>query len=137
MPRKIQSKPSRSTIRSEKEQSYAARMEQCIADSPFSNVERLQNFPLYTPRQDLTNFLVRYEIFKRVLEIQGSIVECGVLRGGGLMAWAQFSAIFEPTNHQRRVVGFDTFSGFPKLSKQDRASESEQARPGGLAVDCL
>jgi hypothetical protein len=135
MPRKIQSKPSRSTIRSEKEQSYAARMEQCIADSPFSNVERLQNFPLYTPRQDLTNFLVRYEIFKRVLEIQGSIVECGVLRGGGLMAWAQFSAIFEPTNHQRRVVGFDTFSGFPKLSKQDRASESEQARPGGLAVD--
>jgi hypothetical protein len=135
MPRKIQSKPSRSTIRSEKEQSYAARMEQCIADSPFSNVERLQNFPLYTPRQDLTNFLVRYEIFKRVLGIQGSIVECGVLRGGGLMAWAQFSAIFEPTNHQRRVVGFDTFSGFPKLSKQDRASESEQARPGGLAVD--
>ena len=98
-------------------------------------MERLQNFRLYTPRQDLTNFLVRYEIFKRVLEIQGSIVECGVLRGGGLMAWAQFSAIFEPTNHQRRVVGFDTFSGFPKLSKQDRASESEQARPGGLAVD--
>jgi len=135
MPRKIQSKQVSSTVRSEKEQSYAVRMEQCIADSPFSNVERLQNFPLYTPRQDLTNFLVRYEIFKRVLEIQGSIVECGVLRGGGLMAWAQFSAIFEPTNHQRRVVGFDTFSGFPKLSKQDRASESEQARPGGLAVD--
>jgi len=135
MARKNQSPQARSTTRSEKEQSYAARMEQCIADSPFSNLERLQNFSLYTPRQDLTNFLVRYEIFKRVLAIQGSIVECGVLRGGGLMAWAQFSAIFEPTNHQRRVVGFDTFSGFPKLAKQDRASESEQARPGGLAVD--
>jgi hypothetical protein len=135
MPRKNKSKQSGSTARSEKEQSYAARMEQCIADSPYSNLERMQNFSLYTPRQDVTNFLVRYEIFKRVLPVQGSIIECGVLRGGGLMAWAQFSAIFEPANHQRRVVGFDTFSGFPKLSKQDRASESDQAQAGGLAVD--
>lgn len=124
-----------STTRSAKELSYAQQMEQCIAASPFSNGERLQNFTLYTPRQDLTNFLIRYEIFKRVLKVQGSIIECGVLRGGGLMAWAQFSAIFEPTNHQRRVVGFDTFSGFPGLSKQDRLSESEHARRGGLAAD--
>jgi hypothetical protein len=135
MPKKSQSRLSGTTTRSEKEQSYAIQMEQCIANSPFSNLERSQNFPIYTPRQDLTNFLVRYEIFQRVLEVQGSIVECGVLRGGGLMAWAHFSAIFEPTNHQRRVVGFDTFSGFPKLSKQDRSSESDQARPGGLAAD--
>jgi len=123
------------TLRSDKEQTFAARMERCIADSPFSNLERLQNFPLYTPRQDLTNFLVRYEIFKRVLNVQGSIIECGVLRGAGLMGWAQFSAIFEPTNHQRRVVGFDTFSGFPKLARQDQSSESSEARPGGLSVD--
>jgi Macrocin-O-methyltransferase (TylF) len=135
MPRRNSSKPGRGTTRSEKEQSYAARMDRCIAESPFSNLERLQSFSLYTPRQDVTNFLVRYEIFKRVLQVQGSIVECGVLRGAGLMAWAQFSAIFEPTNHQRRVVGFDTFSGFPRLSKQDRASESAHARTGGLAVD--
>src|ERR1700675_197534 len=135
MPAKNQSKRSGSTARSEKEDSYAMKMERCIADSPFSNLERLQNFTLYAPRQDLTNFLVRYEIFKRVLGVQGSIIECGVLRGGALMAWAQFSAIFEPTNHQRRVVGFDTFTGFPRLSKQDRSSESDQAHPGGLAAD--
>jgi len=128
-------KPPASNSRSQKEQNYAAAMEQCIAGSPFSNLDRLRNFTLYTPRQDLTNFLVRYEIFKRVLEVQGSIVECGVLHGGGLMAWAQFSAIFEPTNHQRRIIGFDTFSGFPGLAAQDRASESSEARRGGLAVD--
>ena len=135
MPSKKKSKHSASTTRSEKEQSYATRMEQCIADSPFSNLDKLRNFSLYAPRQDLTNFLIRYEIFKRVLQIQGSIIECGVLHGGGLMAWAQFSAICEPTNHQRRIVGFDTFSGFPTLSKPDRSSESPHARSGGLAVD--
>ena len=122
-----------STTRSQKEQSYAEQMETCIAQSPFSHLDRLRNFSLYTPRQDLTTFLVRYEIFKRVLKIQGSIIECGVLHGGGLMSWAEFSAILEPTNHQRRIVGFDTFSGFPKLSANDRLSESQQAR----ARECL
>jgi hypothetical protein len=33
------------------------------------------------------------------------------------------------------VVGFDTFSGFPKLARQDQSSESSEARPGGLSVD--
>jgi Macrocin-O-methyltransferase (TylF) len=128
-------KPPQRTARSEKEQSYADQMKRCISESPYSNADKFRNFCLYAQRQDLTNFLVRYEIFKRVLGIQGSVIECGVLRGGGLMAWAQFSAILEPANHQRRIVGFDTFSGFPELSKQDRKSESKQARPGGLAVD--
>lgn len=128
-------KKASSTSRSEKEQTYAARMERCIEESPFSQLDRLRNFSLYAPRQDVTNFLVRYEIFKRVLPVQGSIIECGVLHGGGLMAWAQFSSIFEPTNHQRRIVGFDTFRGFPALSQQDRSSESAAARAGGLAVD--
>ena len=125
----------RSTARSPKEQNYDARMEQCIANSRFSNLDKLRNFSLFVPRQDLTNFLVRYEIFKRVLPVQGSIIECGVLRGGGLMAWAQFSSIFEPANHQRRIAGFDTFEGFAELSPQDAFSESRQARRGGLAVD--
>src|SRR5579871_258469 len=121
--------------RSEKEKGYAERMERCIADSPYSNLDRLRNFSLYSPRQDVTNFLIRYEIFKRVIGIQGSIIECGVLQGGGLMAWAQFSAILEPTNHQRRIVGFDTFKGFPQLSEQDHASDSREDRLGGLAVE--
>lgn len=133
MPRTKSPRPS--TARSDKEQSYAQQMERCIVESPFSSIEKLRNFSLYAPRQEVTNFLVRYEIFKRVLEIQGSVIECGVLRGGGLMAWAQFSAILEPTNHQRRIAGFDTFSGFPDISKQDRSSESAEAQRGGLAVD--
>ena len=129
------SKSPAGTTRSQKEQGYAAQMEQCIAESPFSQLDRARNFSIYAPRQDVTNFLVRYEIFKRVLPVQGSIIECGVLHGGGLMAWGQFSSIFEPTNHQRRIVGFDTFSGFPKLAKQDQLSEAAEARKGGLAID--
>ena len=31
--------------------------------------------------QNLTRFLVLYEIFKQVLEVKGSIIECGVNHG--------------------------------------------------------
>ncbi|MGA1868163.1 MAG: hypothetical protein ACMUJM_06405 [bacterium] len=33
--------------------------------------------------QDLRKFICRYEIFKKNLHIHGSIIECGVLYGGG------------------------------------------------------
>jgi hypothetical protein len=100
-----------------------------------TTTERLENFAKYVPRQALTQFLYRYELFKRVLNVQGSVVECGVLFGGGLMAWAQLSAILEPMNHQRRIIGFDTFSGFVDVSSQDRKGTSSFLSKGNYAVD--
>jgi len=100
-----------------------------------STTERLENFPKYVPRQVLTPFLYRYEMFKRVLSVQGSVVECGVLFGGGLMAWAQLSAILEPMNHQRRIIGFDTFGGFVGISEEDEKGTSSFLHKGDYAVD--
>src|SRR5258708_9716451 len=81
--------------------------------------QRLQTFPRHVRRQDLARFLVRYEIFKLNLGVHGSIVECGVFAGGSLMTWSHCSTILEPYNHTRRVIGFDTFSGFPHTQEQD------------------
>lgn len=121
--------------RSSKELDYMVELDQHIQSSGFSMLERFMNFPLYVPRQNLTTFLCKYEIFKRVLAIQGSIVECGVLFGGGTLTFAQLSAIFEPTNHQRRVIGFDTFAGHRPMHKEDINSASAEAKEGGFAVD--
>jgi len=81
---------------------------------------RLENFPKYVRRLHLKRFLAMYELFKRVLPVKGSVVECGVFRGFGLMSWAKLSTILEPENLTRRVYGFDTFAGFPSVSVQDR-----------------
>jgi hypothetical protein len=95
--------------------------------------QRLQTFPRHVRRQDLARFLVRYEIFKLNLGIHGSIVECGVFAGGGLMTWSQCSAIMEPYNHTRRVIGFDTFTGFPHIHDKDRrAGKSEHLHVGAF-----
>ena len=95
---------------------------------------RLENFPKYVRRQHLKRFLAMYEIMKLVLPVKGSIVECGVYRGFGLMSWAKLSAILEPENLTRRIYGFDTFEGFPAVSEQD-ASPRETAAKGGLCSD--
>jgi len=103
---------------------YRDALEAYFNQSAGTSVWKLQNFPKYVPRQAMTRFLVRYEIFKQVLPLQGSIVEVGVLDGGSLMAWAQFSAIFEHLNHQRKVIGFDMFGDFPVIGDNDKKGDS-------------
>jgi hypothetical protein len=93
--------------------------------------DKLNNFAKYVRRQDVARFLCRYEIFKRQLHIKGSIVECGVHHGGGLMTWAQISATLEPYNYHRKIIGFDTFAGFPSVAAQD--GPGEYSRVGFLA----
>ena len=80
---------------------------------------RLENFPKYVRRQNLKRFLTLYELFKHILPIKGSIIECGVFKGFGLMSWAKLSAMLEPENLTRRIYGFDTFEGFPSFSEKD------------------
>ncbi len=103
--------------------------------NPFPFETRMENFPKYVRRQNLTRFLALYEIFKRVLPVKGSIVECGVNHGFGFMSWAKFSAIMEPVNLTRRIYGFDTFEGFPSLAEADRAASSSHVKEGDLAAD--
>ena len=80
-------------------------------------------------------YLAKNEIFREILGVHGAIIECGVFLGGGLMTWANFSAIYEPFNHTRRIVGFDTFSGFSGLSAEDGTRSIDFKQPGGLATN--
>lgn len=81
--------------------------------------EKLDGFAKYASRQAIAKFLTKYELFKRILGVNGSIIEGGVLGGAGTLAWAKLSSILEPVNHTRKIFGFDTFSGFPYVSAED------------------
>ena len=96
-------------LRTGAEQEEACRIQTCFDRNPEPWEKKMENFPKYVRRQNLTRFLALYEIFKRVKNVKGSIVECGVFRGFGTMSWSKFSAIMEPTNLMRKVYGFDSF----------------------------
>lgn len=121
-------------LRSEAEKQEAARNRACFERNPESWEVKIENFPKYVRRQNLTRFLALYEIFKRVINVKGSVVECGVNRGFGVMTWAKLSAILEPVNLTRRVYGFDSFAGFPSVSDKDISHSSGAPKTGDLSA---
>jgi hypothetical protein len=124
------------TVRTDKELQYGTQAEAYFSAAVGSLGEKLDNFPKFASRQNLSIFLFKWEIFKQILEVQGSIVECGVRAGGGLFTFAQFSSILEPVNYQRKVIGLDTFEGFPEIEKQDLVTKdhSPHAHVGGFGT---
>lgn len=53
--------------------------------------------------------------------------------GGGIMAFAKLCAGFDFLGFDRKVIGFDTFEGFPHLSTQDQESiENAELKVGGF-----
>ncbi len=80
-----------------------------VMDAPF----------LYMDRILLAESLTRIKLFELIKDVQGSIVVCGVYKGNDLMLYQHLSGIFEPISHHRKIIGFDTFEGFPSVSKKD------------------
>jgi len=124
--------PNRSKL---EEKNYRLALDSFYSGSGGSNFEKLQNFTRHVPTQDIRKFVCRNEIFKKILDIHGSIIDCGIGFGGSLFTWAQLSEVYEPLNHTRNIIGFDTFAGFPKVTQKDENKFSIQSKQGGLTID--
>lgn len=59
------------------------------------------------------NILSHYELYKKIMDLPGAIVECGVFRGGALIQFASFRELLE-TENSRKIIGFDIFGEFPE-----------------------
>lgn len=122
----------------EKEKSYKKSMDDLIRRSidQYGGMNVLDSFSKFTSRQALTRFLAQARIFDQIKHVHGSIIECGVYAGQGLMSWAQLSAIHEPIGGvTREIFGFDTFSGFPSVHEKDIKNTREiKHEKGDLAI---
>ncbi|MFH1642452.1 MAG: TylF/MycF/NovP-related O-methyltransferase [Nanoarchaeota archaeon] len=76
------------------------------------------NFYLGCDNTRLSKILAHYELYKRVLDLPGDIVECGVFKGASFVRFAGFRYLFKnPYFH--KLIGFDTFGKFPHTSFKD------------------
>jgi len=118
-----------------KDHSYYEQLSAYFQSGIGTDLDKLRSFPKYVPVAEINRFLAKNKLFEKILNIHGSIVECGVFMGGGLMTWASLSAIYEPLNHIRKIVGFDTFDGFIEVDEKDKGTiENSAAVRGGLKV---
>ncbi len=75
-------------------------------------------------RQTLARQLYFLELYKQILDVPGVILEFGVEWGAGLVQLMNLRGMFEPYNHTRKLVGFDTFEGFVDLTNNDGTESS-------------
>ena len=67
-------------------------------------------------RVSLSKVLFYNEIVPKISDIPGVIFELGVQWGATTNLLYNLTAIHEPFNFRRKIVGFDTFDGFPETS---------------------
>jgi hypothetical protein len=86
---------------------------------PIPPNELLSNLGLFLNRQSLSRILFMHELYQKILPVHGVVMEFGVRWGQNLALFCSFRGMYEPYNHTRKIVGFDTFSGFPSVTKED------------------
>lgn len=64
------------------------------------------------------NILAHYELYKKIIELPGDIIELGVFKGASLIQFSTFRELLENEN-SRKIIGFDVFGEFPMGKKVD------------------
>lgn len=120
------------SLRHEPEKLQREVLEKLYENTALSIFEMFRCFPVFTPRLNLARFLVHYELFKKTVDLPGSIVDIGVYRGASTFTWAKLCEIFCATDVLKKVYGFDTFSGFVEIRAEDgKEDEAKSVHVGG------
>jgi len=83
------------------------------------DLDNLNETLLFSSRYSITRIIYYNEIYKLILNKPGVIMEFGNEYGGVLALLCKLRGIYEPYNYSRKVIGFDTFSGFTKKLTSD------------------
>jgi len=81
--------------------------------------ELLKNIGLFLNPASLGRILFISHLYKQIITRQGVIAEFGCRYGQNLALFMALRGIYEPYNRLRKIIGFDTFSGFTETHKND------------------
>lgn len=109
-----------------------ARLSELAAAFPADRREGLHQAPLFLLPHVLRRIVFFGEMYERILSVPGVAMEFGVRYGRDMAILDGLRTVYEPLNYSRKIVGFDTFTGFPSVKPQDGANEV--AHTGGLST---
>jgi hypothetical protein len=88
-------------------------------NTPIPQDQILKHLGLFIKRQELSRILMFNELYQKIIDIKGIICEFGVGWGQNLSLFISLRGMYEPYNFSRKIVGFDTFEGFPSVHEKD------------------
>lgn len=90
-----------------------------LRNSGVPDQELLDNLGLYLTRQTLSRINFMQKLYEMIVPVHGVIMEFGVRWGQNMALFSSLRGIHEPYNYNRRIIGFDTFEGFPTTTLED------------------
>ncbi len=90
--------------------------------SPIPNDQVFSNLGLFLSSKDLSRILFMEHIYKKIIDVQGVVFDFGTRWGQNMAIFSALRGLYEPFNRHKKIVGFDTFSGFPRVMKEDGSS---------------
>jgi len=90
---------------------------------PIPDGEIMSNLGLFLNSKNLSRILFMDHLYRQIIDVQGIVIEFGCRWGQNPALMAALRGIYEPFNRHRKIVGFDTFKGFPAISAKDGKSK--------------
>lgn len=103
--------------------------------NPIPEDEKMGNMSLFLNRQLLSRILFLDKMYRQILDVQGVIMEFGVRWGSNMALLSMLRGIYEPYNVYRKIIGFDTFTGFPTIDEKDGNNEMIKIGGHGLTTN--
>lgn len=98
-------------------------IEHIFGEGGIPSQELLGNLGLFISRQSLSRILYMHELYSKIFNVHGVVIEFGVRWGQNMALFENFRGIYEPYNYNRKIIGFDTFEGFVSLDEKDGGGE--------------
>lgn len=123
------------TLASENEKENRGFLKELYLNSPIPDSEKVSQVGLFQKRQELSKVLFLNELYKKVCGVHGVMMEFGCRWGQNLTTLTNLRGIYEPYNYNRKIIGFDTFEGFPSIHKKDGTDKSIEVRAFGVTEE--
>ncbi len=90
------------------------RMAELLKSALIPEDQLLSNLGLFLESKNLARILCMDFLFRQIVDVHGVIMEFGTRWGQNMALFAALRGIYDPFNRHRKLIAFDTFTGFSK-----------------------
>jgi hypothetical protein len=122
---------------SSSERNNRSRFVETFRKCPIPDNSVMANLGLFLSSKTLSRVLFMDFLYQQAVEVQGVVMDFGTRWGQNMALFAALRGIYEPFNRHKKLIGFDTFAGFPSVTERDGASEMIRVGNIGVTDDYL
>jgi hypothetical protein len=115
------------TFNSSQEEDVRYQFLEYFKNCPIPEDQLLSNLGLFLNSKSLARILFMQHLYEKIVDVQGVVFDLGTRWGQNLSIFAACRGLYEPFNRHRKLVGFDSFAGFPSVSEKDGSSDLMKA----------